>query len=100
MAAVGPVAGVGKGRAQLVAGRAKGGESVVRLISGDPVLDGSLFIEIQALAKAKVPFEVIPGVSPISGIPAYAGFGLTGGKAREVSVVDAHDTDLDFSAHV
>ena len=69
------------------------------MISGDPVLDGSLFIEIQALAKAKVPFEVIPGVSPVSGIPAYAGFGLTGGKSREVAVVDAHDTDLDWTMH-
>ena len=89
-----------RARAQLVASKAKKGLSVVRLISGDPVLDGSLFIEIQALAKAKVPFEVIPGVSPVSGIPAYAGFGLTGGKSREVAVVDAHDTDLDWSTHV
>lgn len=88
-----------RARAGLVADRARDGQAVVRLISGDPVLDGSLFIEIQALAKAKVPFEVIPGVSPVSGIPAYAGFGLTGGKSREVSVVDAHDTELDWAAH-
>ena len=88
-----------RARASLVASKAKKGQTVVRLISGDPVLDGSLFIEIQALAKAKVPFEVIPGVSPVSGIPAYAGFGLTGGKSREVAVVDAHDTDLDWTMH-
>jgi uroporphyrinogen III methyltransferase/synthase len=88
-----------RSRARLVAEKAAEGLSVVRLISGDPVLDGSLFIEIQALAQAEVPFEVIPGVSPVSGIPAYAGFGLTGGKSREVAVVDAHDTELDWSAH-
>jgi hypothetical protein len=32
-------------------------------------------------------------------VPAYAGFSLTGGKSREVAIIDAFDTDLDWSAH-
>jgi uroporphyrinogen III methyltransferase / synthase len=89
-----------RARARLVAEHARAGRSIVRLLSGDPVLDGSLFIEIQALRRTKVQFEVVPGVSPVNGIPAYAGFGLTGGKSREVTVVDAHDTDLNWTDHL
>ena len=87
-------------RAELVVELAISGKSVARLLSGDPVLDGSLQIEAQTLTAAGIPFEVAPGVSPITGIPAYAGFGLTGGNAREVHVVDAHDPDarLDMPA--
>ncbi len=89
-----------RSRAKLVSEHLKKGAGVVRLISGDPLLDGSLLIEVQALRRVKVEVEVVPGVSPVTGVPAYAGFGLTGGKTREVAVVDAHDTDLDWSAHV
>ena len=88
-----------RSRAKLVAEHSRKGIAVVRLLSGDPILDGSLLIEVQALRKAKVNFEIVPGVSPVNGVPAYAGFSLTGGKSREVSIVDAHDTDLDWSAH-
>ncbi|MDP4015031.1 MAG: uroporphyrinogen-III synthase [Candidatus Nanopelagicales bacterium] len=84
-------------RAKLVAALATQSRVVARLLSGDPVLDGSLAIEVQALTKAHVPFEIVPGVSPVNGIPAYAGFGLTGGRAREVAIVDANDTDLDWN---
>ena len=73
---------------------AREGKNVVRLIPGDPIVDGTLVAEAAALRKAKVPFEVAPGVSDVTGIPAYAGFSLTGGKVRQIRVVDGTDPDL------
>jgi uroporphyrinogen III methyltransferase/synthase len=85
------------GRSALVIEAAREGRSTVRLISGDPVVDGSLLHEAGALRKARIDFEVAPGVSEITGVPAYAGFGLTGGRTRQVRIVDAHDTDLPWA---
>ena len=81
-------------RSALVIEGARAQKATVRLISGDPVIDGSLLHEAAALRKARIDFEVAPGVSDVTGIPAYAGFGLTGGRTRGVRIVDAHDTDL------
>ncbi len=81
-------------RAKLVVDACRDGKSVVRLMSGDPVLDGTLLNEASALRKAKVAFEVAPGVSALAGVPAYAGFGLTGGRTRQVRVIDVNDTEL------
>ncbi len=87
------------GRAKLVGDAAKNGDDVVRLFSGDPLLDGALQTEAAALAKSKVHFDIAPGVSTLTGIPAYAGIGLLGGKAREVRVVDADDPGVEWAAH-
>ena len=84
-------------RAKLIVNAARDGKRTVRLIAGDPVVDGTLLHEAAALRKAKVPFEVAPGVSEVTGIPAYAGFGLTGGRTRQFRVVDADDADLDWT---
>lgn len=84
-------------RAKLVIDAAREGKSVVRLHAGDPIIDGTLLHEAAALRKAKIAFEVAPGVSDVTGVPAYAGFGLTGGRVRQFRVVDAHDTDLPWS---
>ena len=86
-------------RAELVAELSAGSQRVVRLLSGDPVLDGTLHIEVEALNTAGVPFEIVPGVSTLNGVPAYAGFGLTGGRAREVAVIDANDTEINWEIH-
>ncbi len=85
------------GRAKLVVEAARDGKRTVRLLSGDPVLDGSLAVEAAALRKAKVGFEVAPGVSIATAIPAYAGFGLTGRRSREVHIVSATDPDVDWT---
>ena len=84
-------------RSHQVIEAAREGRSVVRLISGDPVMDGSLLHEAGALRKARIEFEVAPGVSEVTGVPAYAGFGLTGGRTRQVRIVDAHDTDVPWA---
>ena len=81
-------------RSALVIEAARDGRRTVRLIAGDPVVDGTLLHEAGALRRAKIDFEVAPGVSEITGVPAYAGFGLTGGRTRQVRIVDANDTDL------
>jgi uroporphyrinogen III methyltransferase/synthase len=78
-------------RSAMVAAIADSGKIVARLLSGDPIMDGSLRLEAEGLLAAGVQYEVAPGVSPLTGIPAFAGFGLTGGRAREVRVVDADD---------
>ena len=83
-------------RVQLVIEPAAQGRSVVRLMAGDPVLDGSLALEAAALAEANIAYDIAPGVSTVTGSAAYAGFALTGGRAREVRVVDANDPDVDW----
>jgi uroporphyrinogen III methyltransferase/synthase len=84
-------------RSALVIEAAREGRTVVRLVSGDPVVDGALLHEAGALRKARIDFEVAPGVSEVTAVPAYAGFGLTGGRTRQVRIVDAHDTDLPWA---
>ena len=83
-------------RAKLIVEAAREGRRTVRLLSGDPVLDGSLAVEAAALHKAKVSFEVAPGVSLATAVPAYAGFGLTGRRSREVHIVSGSDPDVDW----
>jgi uroporphyrinogen III methyltransferase/synthase len=78
-------------RARLVVKAAKGGGSVVRLLDGDPFLYATGSEEAVGCVKAGIPFEVVPGVSAVSAVPAYAGIPLTSAKHREVRVVNVAD---------
>src|SRR3989339_1019175 len=62
---------------RLIVKKAKEGKTVVRLKGGDPFLFGRGAEEALELAKNKIPFEVIPGVSSAIAVPAYAGIPLT-----------------------
>ena len=73
--------------------RARAGADVVRLISGDPILDGSIALEANVLNRSKMTFEVAPGVSTLTGTAAYVGFPLVGGKAKEVRVVATEEVE-------
>ncbi|HMP83594.1 MAG TPA: uroporphyrinogen-III C-methyltransferase [Verrucomicrobiota bacterium] len=61
----------------LMIARAREGRCVVRLKGGDPYIFGRGGEEAEALVAAKVPFEVVPGVSSITAAPNYAGIPLT-----------------------
>ncbi len=86
-------------RAKLAVDAAREGATVVRLFAGDPGLFGGLGEEAAACAKAKVPFEVVPGVSSITAVPAYAGMPLTTSASRQVQVVDAAVPGISWSAY-
>ena len=84
-------------RVSLIASLVAQGKSVARLLSGDPVMDGSLRLEAAGLAREGLQYEVAPGVSTLTGVAAFAGFGLTGGKVREVRVVDGDDPQANLA---
>ncbi|MCW2852361.1 MAG: uroporphyrinogen-III C-methyltransferase [Nocardioides sp.] len=85
-------------RAKVVVRYAKKGFRVVRLLAGDPFLYASGPEEAQAVAKAGLGFEVVPGVSSVGAVPAYAGIPLTTKDHREISVITCGDK-IDWSAH-
>ena len=53
------------------------GRSVVRLKSGDPLLFGRAAEEIAALGEAKIPLEIVPGISAAFAAAAAAQVSLT-----------------------
>ncbi|GLZ50939.1 uroporphyrinogen-III synthase [Actinomycetospora sp. NBRC 106378] len=56
--------------------RAREGESVVRLVGGDPLTRETVITEVKAIATAGVPFDVVPGMPASTAVPAYAGVAL------------------------
>lgn len=69
---------------------------LVRLIGGDPVVDGVLANELEALAGV-AQLAVVPGITSAANAAAFAGVSLTGNRARELRVVEASDPDVDWS---
>lgn len=68
--------------------------TVVRLKGGDPYLFGRGGEEAEALRRAGVAWEVVPGVTSAVAVPAYAGVPLSHrGRASAVTVVTGHGTD-------
>jgi uroporphyrinogen III methyltransferase/synthase len=76
------------GTARALLAAAKEGKLAVRLYDGDPLLNGGA-AEVQACTKAKVRFEVIPGVPAATAVPAYAGIPLAGDGTGEFRVIHA-----------
>ena len=76
---------------RLLLDEASEGKVVVRLKGGDPFVLGRGGEEAEALAKNGIAFEIVPGVSSASAVPAYAGIPVTyRGIASSFTVVTGH----------
>jgi uroporphyrin-III C-methyltransferase len=80
------------------------GRAVVRLKGGDPFIFGRGSEEVEALEAAGVPYEIVPGVSTFTAVPALTGIPLTArGIAAQVTILtgtsgDGSELDYDHLA--
>lgn len=71
---------------------AAAGKYVVRLKGGDPFVFGRGAEEAMELKKHGIPFEIVPGVSSINSVPAYAGIPVTHRElASSFHVITGHE---------
>ena len=79
---------------ELLVALGKRGLRVVRLKGGDPFVFGRGAEEAEALARAGIPFEVVPGVSSIAAVPAAALIPVTHrGVSASVTIASGHGQD-------
>jgi uroporphyrinogen III methyltransferase/synthase len=79
--------------AKTLAGEARTGVDVVRLVAGDPMSVDAVITEVNALARTQLNFEIVPGLPETTAVPTYAGLPL--GSAHTVADVRG---DVDWAA--
>ncbi|HEY5563773.1 MAG TPA: uroporphyrinogen-III C-methyltransferase [Clostridiaceae bacterium] len=86
---------------QLLYDKAIAGNIVVRLKGGDPFVFGRGGEEGIFLKEREIYFEVVPGISSLSGVTAYAGIPITHrGVSNEFHVFTGHEkgeANIDFN---
>ena len=86
---------------ELLVHHGRRGRKVVRLKGGDPFIFGRGFEEVEALAAAGIDYEVVPGVSTFTAVPALAGIPLTTrGVAAQLTILtgtSGDGSDLDYA---
>jgi uroporphyrinogen III methyltransferase/synthase len=70
---------------------ARSGQLALRVFSGDPFLFCSAAADAVSCARAKVPIEIVPGVSSATAVPAYAGIPLTQDGSGDVRIIHASE---------
>lgn len=86
---------------KLLVDKARAGKTVVRLKGGDPYVFGRGGEEAEELADAKVPFEVVPGVSSFVAVPNYAGVPLTHRDfCSRLTLITGHEDPAKETSHI
>ena len=86
---------------RLLVSKAKQGKIVVRLKGGDPFVYGRGAEEANILHAEGIPFEIIPGVSSVIGVPAYAGIPLTHrGISSSFTVISGREASCNTESNI
>jgi uroporphyrinogen III methyltransferase/synthase len=85
----------------LLIAKAREGKCVVRLKGGDPYIFGRGGEEAEELVAAKIPFEVVPGISSLAAAPNYAGIPITHrDHCSGFTVITGHEDPAKDEVHI
>jgi uroporphyrin-III C-methyltransferase len=82
----------------LLVSQARAREAVVRLKGGDPTIFGRAGEEIEALRKAGIDYEIVPGITAALGAAAAAGISLTDRRVASQILLTTFSRGTDGSA--